>query len=71
LLRKCLSTGQSEEELLLDELEELLELLGVFELLEVDGVGVLLVDGLVLGVLVELVLELESEPPELLRESLR
>ena len=64
---KPLSTGQSEDELLLDELVELLEPL------EVDGVEVLVLGALVLGVLDELVLELEleSELPELLRESLR
>lgn len=64
---KPLSTGQSEDELLLDELVELLEPL------EVDGVEVLVLGALALGVLDELVLELEleSELPELLRESLR
>ena len=64
---KPLSTGQSEDELLLDELVELLEPL------EVDGVEVLVLGALVLGALDELVLELEleSELPELLRESLR
>ncbi len=69
-MRKCLSTGQFEEELLL---EELLELLVVLEPLEVEGLEVLALAVLVLGVLVELVLELEldSELPELLRESLR
>jgi hypothetical protein len=66
-LGKPLSTGQSEDELLLDELVELLEPL------EVDGVEVLVLGALVLGALDELVpeLELESELPELLRESLR
>lgn len=67
-LGKPLSTGQSEDELLLDELVELLDPL------EVDGVEVLVLGVLcvlVLGVLVALVLELESELPELLRESLR
>ena len=64
---KPLSTGQSEDELLLDELVELLEPP------EVDGVEVLVLGALALGVLDELVLELEleSELPELLRESLR
>ena len=67
-LGKPLSTGQSEEELLLDELVELLDPL------EVDGVEVLVLGVLgvlVLGVLAALVVELESELPELLRESLR
>ena len=65
---KPLSTGQSEEELLLDELVALLDPL------EVDGVEVLVLGVLgvlVLGVLAALVVELESELPELLRESLR
>ena len=62
---KPLSTGQSEDELLLDELVELLAPL------EVEGLDVLVLDAGVFGVLAELVLELESALPELLRESLR
>ena len=62
---KLLSTGQSEDELLLDELVEALEPL------EVDGVEVLVLGALVLVDEPELELELESELPELLRESLR
>jgi len=64
-LGKLLSTGQSEDELLLDELVEALEPL------EVDGVEVLVLGALVLVDEPVLGLELESELPELLRESLR
>lgn len=62
---KCLSTGQSEDELLLDELDELVEAL------EGEGLGAEVLGALVLGVLVPVLVELESELPELLRESLR